>query len=70
MPLNVPRLKSQMVLNGYTNEKLSKELGISKSAFSKKLTGKVEFSRYELEKLIEILDIDDPREFFFKARVS
>lgn len=70
MPLNVPRLKSQMVLKGYTNDKLSKQLGISNSAFSKKLTQKVEFSRIEIEQLIDILEIDDPCEFFFKAKVS
>lgn len=60
----VNELKGKIRAKGYTQEKLAKELGISPKTLSNKLTKGV-FGSDEIEKMIKILEIDNPIEIFF-----
>lgn len=40
-------------------------LGISRSAFYRKCNGKSEFTRAEIQKVVEILQLDSPMDIFF-----
>ncbi len=52
-------LKAQMILKSKSINDVISKLGISKSAFYRKLNGQSEFNRKEICSLIEILQIDD-----------
>jgi transcriptional regulator with XRE-family HTH domain len=45
------KIRSAMVLSGYTQEALAKSIGISYSAFSLKLNGKREFTISECQRI-------------------
>lgn len=49
------RIRSAMTLTGYTQEALSKSIGISYSAFSLKLNGKREFTLSECQRIAKKL---------------
>lgn len=55
---------------GLTAEKVSQQIGISKSAFSKKINGKSEFTLSEIQAIVRILGLASPMEIFFAAEVS
>ena len=40
-------------------------LGISRSAFYRKCNGKSEFTRAEIQKVVDILQLDSPMDIFF-----
>ena len=62
--LDEKALKAQMVLHGYNNETISKELGISTKTFATRLkTG--DFGTKEMEILIKKLHIENPMDIFF-----
>lgn len=63
-------LEYEMKRRGYTAERLSHELGIDRSTFSKKCNGKSEFKQSEIQKIVELLQIDDPTPIFFGKQVS
>ena len=54
-----------MVLKGINGKELSEKLGINESTLYRKLNDNGNFSREEINKLINILDIDDPVAIFF-----
>ena len=55
---------AQMVLRNVKAEDVAKELGINPATFYRKLkTG--EFTRSEIQKLIEFLNIEKPMDIFF-----
>ena len=60
----VNELKGKIRAKGYTQEKLAKELGISPKTLSNKLSKGV-FGSDEIEKMIKILEIDNPIDIFF-----
>lgn len=60
----VNELKGKIRAKGYTQERLAKELGISPKTLSSKLSKGV-FGSDEIEKMIKILEIDNPIEIFF-----
>lgn len=57
-------LKSLMVLHGYTQEKLAKELNMATNTLNRKLNNG-EFGLEEAKKIVKLLDIDDPNSIFF-----
>lgn len=59
------RFQAQMVLKGINGKELSEKLGINESTLYRKLNDNGNFSREEINKLINILDIDDPIAIFF-----
>ena len=62
--LDVKALKAKMVLCGYTNETLSKELGMSKKTLNARFKSG-DFGTKEIEILIKKLHIENPMEIFF-----
>lgn len=70
--MNVNLLKSVIALKGKTIKELAKGLGLSKSGMYRKMHGQSEFTRAEIQKLIEILEIDfnTAMEIFFTEKVS
>lgn len=60
----INELKGRIKARGYTQEKLAKELGVSPKTFSNKLNKGV-FGSDEIEKMIKILQIQNPLDIFF-----
>lgn len=60
----VNKLKGLIVANGMTQESLAKEIGITPKTFYLKMKKGV-FGSDEIEKMIEILHIEDPMPIFF-----
>jgi DNA-binding XRE family transcriptional regulator len=54
-------LEAEMLIQGYTNETLSKAIGISKGAFYKKRYGHTDFTLGEIKKLIKVLNLSPER---------
>jgi hypothetical protein len=59
------RLQAQMVLKDINAEELSEQLGINPSTFYRKMNNDGDFSRAEIEKMIIVLEINDPVFVFF-----
>lgn len=62
--MKVNELKSLMVLHGYTQEKLAKELNMATNTFNRKLNNG-EFGLEEAKKMVKLLSIKDPNSIFF-----
>ena len=63
-------LRSIIKKKGYSLQSIIAALGISRSAFYRKLNGKSAFTVNEMQKLTEILEINNPVKVFFKEKVS
>ena len=68
--MNTNLLKFHIAEAGLTCKDVEKELGISHSAFSRKLNHKSEFNREEIEKLAALLHLTNIGEIFFAKEVS
>lgn len=53
-----------------TKAELAQKMGIDPSTLSRKLQKDGDFSREEINKLIEILKIDNPKEIFFAEELA
>lgn len=62
--ININALKSEIVKNGLTQEKLAKIIGITPKTFYRKMKIGV-FGSDEIEKMIDVLKIDNPVPIFF-----
>lgn len=63
-------LAYEMKSKGITAEKLCKSIGMSKSAYYRKLNGKSEFTQGEIQKICNLLDLKSPMGIFFAETVS
>ena len=63
------RLKSVLVLNQTTGEQVAKELGMSSKTFYLRMKKGV-FGSDEIEKMIDLLHIEDPMPIFFAKEVT
>ncbi len=68
--MNKDLLIYEMKRKKLTTEELSKQMGISKSAFYRKLKGVSEFTQSEIQKIVDILELDSPIPIFFAKEVS
>ena len=70
--MNKLKLKSAMVLRAVSTDLACSEIGISKSAWFRKISGESEFTQGEICKLRELLNLDDHQtaEIFFDCDVS
>lgn len=67
--MDVKALKSEMVKNGYTQQTLAKELGISpRTLYNKFKSG--DFGTKEIEIMIPLLNLKDPMSIFFTNQVT
>lgn len=58
------RLKGIIVMNGKTQEEVAKDIGITPKTFYSKMKKGV-FGSDEIEKMVELLQIEDPTPVFF-----
>lgn len=64
------KLEYEMKSKGVTVEELCKAIGMSKAAYYRKLKGRTEFTRGEIQKMIDFLNLEDPMDIFFTPKVS
>lgn len=55
-------LRSAIAKAGFTQTRLAKETGISKSALNARINGKSAFNTLQIDKICSVLDITDTRE--------
>lgn len=67
--LLVNELKGAIVAKGLTQKEVAKELGITPRTFSLKLKAGV-FGSDEIESMMKLLDIKDPRRIFFGIKLT
>lgn len=64
--VDIKMLKAQMTLNGYTIERLAKELGISTKTLSTRLNVSPEkFTQEQMQRIVDVLKIKNPMSIFF-----
>lgn len=70
--MNSKLLKAQIIMCGKKMNDVAKELGISKTAFYRKLKGETEFTRHEIEVIINYLGltIEKAVDIFFSEKVA
>lgn len=68
--MNKAKLEYEMTLRGVRYSDLCELLGISRSALYRKCNGKSEFTRSEIEKIVEYLELESPMGIFFNTKVS
>lgn len=67
--LNKTLFKAELVKNGYTFKTMANEIGISERTFSKRVkTG--DFGSSEIDIMIPLLHLEDPRPIFFAQLVT
>lgn len=64
------KLEFMMKKKEYSVEKFCREIGISRSAYYRKVTGKSEFTIGEINKIVDILGLTSPMGIFFAEKVS
>lgn len=63
-------LKYEMDRRNVSVDDLCKSIGISRSAFYRKIGGKTEFTRSEMQSIVDLLHLDSPVPIFFGKEVS
>ena len=63
------KLRGCIVANGKTQEQVAKSIGISPKTFCQKMKKGV-FGSDEIEKMIDLLNIEDPMAVFFAKTVT
>lgn len=63
------KLKGIIVENGLTQEKVAEQIGLSKKTFYLRMK-EAKFNSDEMEKMTDILHIDDPMSVFFAKKVT
>ena len=63
-------LEYEMKKRGLNSATLCKQIGICRSAFSKKCNGKSEFKLSEIQAIVNCLELEDPAPIFFNQKVS
>ena len=58
MPFNYSKLKGRIIEKYGSMTNFSEKLGVSKQALSRKMNGNINFSRNDILKWCELLDID------------
>lgn len=67
--INANLIRAKIVENGMTQEQVAKQIGMCAKTFSLKMSsGK--FGLDEVEKMIEVLKIEDPNRYFFADKVN
>ena len=59
--MNARKLAAALVENGLTQKEAAKQIGLSANSFSARMVGKRPFNADEVQKLCELLRIDDPQ---------
>lgn len=67
---NKRKFMAQLALNGMTQRDLARELGINESTLYRKIIADGDFSRKEINMIVEILKIEDPVPIFFDSELT
>lgn len=67
---DVRRFKAQLIFKGVTNKMLAERLNINESTLYRKINADGDFSREEINIMIEYLEIDNPSEIFFAKKLA
>lgn len=68
--MNKNRLEYEMKEKNISKDQMCKLLNMSRSAFYRKCNGKSEFTQSEIQKILELLELDSPMGIFFTLKVS
>lgn len=63
-------LKAQIVAAGMTSKKLAERLEMNESTFYRKMNDDGNFTRSEINRMIDILNIQDPSAIFFAEHLA
>ena len=61
---------AQMTLRDVSKKELAEELGINEATLYRKINNDGYFTRSEINKLIEVLRIENPAEIFFAEKLA
>jgi len=64
------KLMAEMGKSNISIQTMCAQLGMSRSAFYRKCNGISEFTQSEIQKIVDILDLESPVGIFFAAKVS
>lgn len=67
---DVRRFKAQLVLKGITSKMLAERLGINESTLYRKINADGDFSREEINIMIEYLEFENPLDVFFAKELA
>lgn len=67
--LDVRKFKAKLVENGITNAQMAALIGVSERTFYSRLKKK-EFGSDEIEIMMNVLKIENPKEIFFASEVT
>ena len=67
MAVALEKIKGKIAENGFSQKDVAKQIGCSQLTFSRKITGKREFSAKEISTISQMLKT--PIEYFFKSDV-
>ena len=67
---NKNRFKAQLALAGMTMRELAEKLDIDESTLYRKVNSGGSFTREEINKMIEILEIKEPMTIFFASELA
>ena len=59
-----------VIAAGMTYEDVARAIGINVSTLYRKSTGKSEFTRNEIQKLCEVLNLESPMDIFFDKQLT
>lgn len=68
--MNEARLLYEMAIRKVSRKDICSMLGMSRTAFYRKCKGKTEFTRAEIQKIVDYLELDTPVGIFFDIKVS
>lgn len=68
--MNKARLEYEMRIHNVSKTDMCARLHISRSAFYRKCNGYSEFTQSEIQKIVDILNLESPMGIFFNEKVS
>lgn len=64
------RFRAQMALNGMKMKELASAIGIDESTMYRKISSGGNFTRDEINRIIDVLHIDNPMDIFFAQELA
>ena len=64
------KLEYEMKRKGITVDMVCRHLDISRSAYYRKMNGTSEFTQSEIQKIIDLVELESPMGIFFSQKVS
>lgn len=64
------RLEYEMKKRGMNVDVLAEKIGINRATFYRKMKGTSEFTQGEIQKIVDVLELESPMGIFFPEKVS